>query len=104
MPSWPGSRRPSPRDASSWRISSCAPSAPCARRPPPTSMPRPPGLDGEVTGVAIMGGLERVAQESGSTDPRRPRLHVHALAIMGGIEVKILKPGDTWNDEKEESA
>ena len=61
----------------------------------------PPGLDVEVSGFAIMGGLERVSQESGSTDPRRPRLHIHALAVMGAIEVKVLKPGVKWDDEEE---
>ena len=60
----------------------------------------PPGLDVEVSGVAIMGGLERLSQESGSTDPRRPRLHIHALAFMGAIEVKSLKPGEPY-DEKD---
>jgi hypothetical protein len=60
----------------------------------------PPGLDVEVSGLALMGGLERVSQESGSTDPRRPRLHIHALAFMGGIEVKVLRLGEKF--EKEE--
>jgi hypothetical protein len=58
----------------------------------------PPGIDVEVSGFALMGGLERVSQEGVSTDPRRPRLHFHALAVMGAIEVKVLKPGDKWAD------
>lgn len=58
----------------------------------------PEGLDVEVSGGALMGGLERVAQESGSTDPRRPVLHIHAFALMGGIEVRVLKPGQQWKD------
>lgn len=61
----------------------------------------PPGLDVDVSGGALMGGLERVSQESGSTDPRRPRLHVHAFALMGGIEVRVLQPGEKWDDEKQ---
>ena len=56
----------------------------------------PPGLDVDVSGLAIMGGLERLSQESGSTDPRRPRLHIHALAFMGAIEVRALKTGESW--------
>lgn len=56
----------------------------------------PPGLDVEVSGLALMGGLERVEQESGSTDPRRPRLHLHCFALMGGIDVRILEPGVEW--------
>lgn len=62
----------------------------------------PPGLDVEVSGFAVMGGLERVSQESASTDPRRPRLHIHALAVMGAIEVKVLKVGEKFEDAKEE--
>lgn len=60
----------------------------------------PEGLDVEVSGLALMGGLERVEQESGSTDPRRPQIHIHAFALMGGIEVKILKPGEPWDRKK----
>lgn len=62
----------------------------------------PPGLDVEVGGLAIMGGLERVSQESGSTDPRRPRLAIHAFALMGGIEVRSLAPGEKWEEGKED--
>lgn len=61
----------------------------------------PPGIDVDVTGIAVMGGLERISQESGSTDPRRPRLHIHAFAIMGGIEVRVLKPDETWEEAEE---
>ncbi len=62
----------------------------------------PPGLDVEVSGAAIMGGLSRVAQESGSTDPRRPRLHIHAFALMGGIEVRSIAPGTKWEEDEDE--
>lgn len=62
----------------------------------------PPGLDVEVSGFAIMGGLERVSQESGSTDPRRPRLHIHAVAVMGAIEVRVLKAGAKWQEEPDD--
>jgi len=53
-----------------------------------------------VSGVAILGGLGRVAQESGSTDPRRPQLRIHAFAFMGGIEVKVLAAGEPWDEER----
>ncbi len=61
----------------------------------------PPGLDVDVSGGALMGGLDRVSQESGSTDPRRPRLHLHAFALMGAIEVRVLQPGASWKDAAE---
>lgn len=65
----------------------------------------PEGLDVEVSGAAIMGALERVSQESGSTDPRRPQLHIHAVALMGGIVVRVKPPGEKFedNDEDEEA-
>ena len=63
----------------------------------------PPGLDVEVTGLAILGGLERISQESGSTDPRRPQLRIHAFALMGGIEVRSLAHGLKWDENEEES-
>ena len=63
----------------------------------------PPGLDVDVSGLAIMGGLERLSQESGSTDPRRPRLHIHAFAFMGAVEIKCLNPGEPFDEsEKKE--
>lgn len=62
----------------------------------------PEGLDVEVGGFALMGGLERVSQESGSTDPRRPQLRIHALAIMGGIEVRVLKQGEKWEAKEDD--
>ncbi|HEY2805120.1 MAG TPA: DUF1707 domain-containing protein [Gemmatimonadales bacterium] len=63
----------------------------------------PPGIDVEVSGMAIMGGLSRVAQQGASTDPRRPRLHIHALAVMGGIEIRVMKPGDRWLEDEAEA-
>lgn len=59
----------------------------------------PQGLDVDVSGGAVIGGLERITQESGSTDPRRPRLRIHALALMGSIEVRALALGDKWDKE-----
>lgn len=61
----------------------------------------PEGIDVEVSGLAIMGGLERAEQQTESTDPRRPVLHIHAFALMAGIEVKILKPGEDFNPKKQ---
>lgn len=64
----------------------------------------PPGLDVETHGFAVMGGLERVSQESGIADAKRPRLIIHALAVMGGIEVKVLEPGAPFEGEAKEEA
>ncbi len=64
----------------------------------------PEGIDVEVSGLAVMGGLERLEQVSASTDPRRPRLHVHAFALMGAIDVRVLKPGEVWKEDEAEPA
>jgi hypothetical protein len=60
----------------------------------------PPGLDVETTGAAILGGLERVSQQSGATDPRRPRLRLHCLAVMGAIEIRTLASGEPWKKQR----
>ena len=62
----------------------------------------PPDMDVEVSGTAIMGGIARVSRAGESTDPRRPRLHIHAVSLMAGIEVKVLKRGEPMDDEDED--
>ena len=61
----------------------------------------PPDIDVEVTGTAIMGGIARISRSSGSADARRPRLHIHAVALMAGIEVKVLERGEPMDDNEE---
>jgi hypothetical protein len=49
----------------------------------------PPGLNVEVKGFAIMGGIEDGTE--GIINEEEPRLVIHGFAIMGGLEVKVKK-------------
>lgn len=60
----------------------------------------PPGLEVEVGGVAVMGGLGRISERSDSTGPRRPRLHIHALALMGAIDAEVRYPGESAKEAR----
>jgi len=49
----------------------------------------PPGLPLTVSGLGIMGGVDQVEHDAGVRDPNLPRVHVRALAVMGGVAVKV---------------
>ncbi|MEO5815352.1 MAG: DUF1707 domain-containing protein [Gemmatimonadaceae bacterium] len=53
----------------------------------------PRGVRVETLGVAVMGGFESNAGDATALDSSQPVLRVTGLAIMGGVEVKVLKPG-----------
>jgi hypothetical protein len=53
----------------------------------------PPGVRVESLGAAFMGGFEASAGDATALDPNAPVLRVSGLAIMGGVEVKVRKPG-----------
>ena len=53
----------------------------------------PRGVRVETIGAAIMGGFESSAGDATALDPGQPVLRVTGLAIMGGVEVKVQKPG-----------
>jgi hypothetical protein len=57
----------------------------------------PPGVTVETSGLAIMGGLERVSNLA--KDPRAPRVRVHALAVMGAVVVRVKKPRELRGGE-----
>jgi len=49
----------------------------------------PPGMNVEVQGIPILGGIDNRAQDTGGGGPR---LKVRALVIMGGVDVKVKEP------------
>ncbi len=49
----------------------------------------PPGLPLTVSGLGIMGGVDHVERDAGVRDPKMPRVHVRALAVMGGVGVEV---------------
>lgn len=53
----------------------------------------PRGVRVETIGAAVMGGFESTAGDATALDPAQPVLRVTGLAIMGGVDVKVLKPG-----------
>ena len=53
----------------------------------------PPGVRVESMGGAFMGGFEASAGDTNATEPGAPVLRVSGMAIMGGVEVRVRKPG-----------
>ena len=54
----------------------------------------PPGINAEISGIPLMGGMEN---RSGSGDPGAPQVTVKGVAIMGSVEIKrreVKKPGN----------
>jgi len=53
----------------------------------------PPGVRIESEGFAVMGGFDDGRTNLASTDPSAPVIRLRGLAIMGGVEVRVLDPG-----------
>lgn len=53
----------------------------------------PRGVRVEVIGAAFMGGFEADAGDATALDDAQPLLRVTGFALMGGVEVKVKKPG-----------
>ena len=58
----------------------------------------PPSLAVEVSGTAIMGGVDHLDRAPPQLDPDRPLLRVHGVAIMGGIAVETRLSGESELD------
>lgn len=58
----------------------------------------PPGLAVESNGIAIMGGFDH--QSPAPVSPDVPILRINGLALMGGVEVIVRRPGETAKDAK----
>jgi len=61
----------------------------------------PPGITVETSGFGIMGGFDGHSQTVPSSDPAAPVLRIRGLAVMGGIEVKMMLPGETNRDARQ---
>ena len=53
----------------------------------------PRGIRVETIGGAFMGGFAADAGDATAIDPAQPVLRVSGLAVMGGVDVKVRKPG-----------
>ncbi len=55
----------------------------------------PPGLAVRTRGACLMGGFDALDQASADPSPDAPRLTINGFACMGGVEVKVMLPGET---------
>jgi len=60
----------------------------------------PPGVTVETSGFGIMGGFDGHSQTVATDDPAAPVLRIRGLAVMGGIDVKMMLPGETPRDAR----
>lgn len=60
----------------------------------------PPGMDVEARGLGLMGGFEHADHAPVDGDPRRPRLRIRGLAVMGGVDVQVRYPGESGREAK----
>ncbi len=58
----------------------------------------PPDLQVESDGIGFMGGFECSEEVRAGHDPDAPILKINGLAMMGGVDVKVRKPGETTFD------
>lgn len=60
----------------------------------------PPDVVVDTSGIGILGGFEHSADEQ-EAPSGAPVIRVTGLAFMGGVEVKVLYPGETPRDAKQ---
>ena len=60
----------------------------------------PPDLHVESRGFAIMGGFEHAADEAVAPGPETPTLRLTGLAIMGGVDISVRRPGETAREAR----
>lgn len=60
----------------------------------------PPGLGVQTHGFGLMGGFEAIDQASDDPTPDAPLVRIRGLACMGGVEVKVMYPGETPKDAR----
>jgi hypothetical protein len=60
----------------------------------------PPGLRVEVNGFAFMGGFEDSQSGPPPADPNAPVLRIGGFAMMGGVEVRTMLPGESRGDAR----
>ncbi len=54
----------------------------------------PPGLRVTSSGIALMGGYDRLDQDGDGRRAPGAELHVRGVALMGGVEVRVAEPGE----------
>lgn len=60
----------------------------------------PPNINVDVGGFALMGGFSHTQQRAPDTRPDAPLLKIDGFAMMGGVDVKVLNPGESEGDAR----
>jgi len=58
----------------------------------------PPGVHVELNGFALMGGFGESAGREPPSDPNAPVLRIGGVAVMGGVDLQVRRPGETAGD------
>ena len=60
----------------------------------------PPGLVVESRGIGILGGFDEGEGDSVRPDPTAPVLRVSGIAVMGGVDIHVRRPGESARDAR----
>ena len=60
----------------------------------------PPGVTVDASGLGIMGGFDGMSQIADNPDPSAPIIRIRGLAVMRGIEVKMMLPGESAREAR----
>lgn len=60
----------------------------------------PPGLNVESHGIGLLGGFGHNADIDSQPVPGAPTLRVTGVALMGGVDIKVRRPGESARDAR----
>jgi hypothetical protein len=60
----------------------------------------PPGVHVELNGFALMGGFGQSGGREAPSDPNAPVLRIGGVALMGGVDLQVRRPGETAGDAR----
>lgn len=60
----------------------------------------PPNLHVESHGFALLGGFEHSAEDAVAPTPGTPTLRITGMAVMGGVDINVRRPGETARDAR----
>jgi hypothetical protein len=60
----------------------------------------PPDMHVESTGFAVLGGFDHAAEDAVEPSPGAPSLRITGIAVMGGVDISVRRPGETARDAR----
>ena len=60
----------------------------------------PPDMQVESHGLAVLGGFEHAAEGALEPGPETPTLRITGVAVMGGVDISVRRPGETARDAR----